>query len=54
MAVVGKNIPHDSAAAYVTGEAPFIDDVPPAVGEVIVDFVGRVLSGACDMRSTVF
>src|SRR5438046_2421333 len=46
MSVVGKNVAHDSAAAYVTGEAQFIDDVPPALGEVIVDFVGSpVASG---------
>ena len=30
MGVVGKNVPHDSAVAYVTGEAQYIDDVPPA------------------------
>jgi xanthine dehydrogenase large subunit len=40
MGVVGKNIPHDSAVAHVTGESQFIDDMPPALGEVVVDFVG--------------
>jgi xanthine dehydrogenase large subunit len=40
MGVVGKNIPHDSAVAHVTGESQFIDDIPPALGEVLVDFVG--------------
>ena len=40
MGVVGKNIPHDSAVAHVTGESLFIDDMPPALGEVLVDFVG--------------
>src|SRR5271166_6925107 len=40
MGVVGKNVPHDSAVAHVTGESLFIDDMPPALGEVQVDFVG--------------
>jgi xanthine dehydrogenase large subunit len=40
MGVVGKNIPHDSAVAHVTGESQFVDDMPPALGEVPVDFVG--------------
>jgi xanthine dehydrogenase large subunit len=40
MGVVGKNIPHDSAVAHVTGESLFVDDMPPALGEVLVDFVG--------------
>jgi xanthine dehydrogenase molybdopterin-binding subunit B len=26
--------------AHVTGESLFIDDMPPALGEVLVDFVG--------------
>ena len=40
MGVVGKNIPHESAVAHVTGEATYIDDLPPAFGELLVDFVG--------------
>lgn len=40
MNYVGQNIPHDSAAGHVTGESQFIDDVPPAFGEVLVDVVG--------------
>ncbi len=40
MGAVGKNIPHDSAVAHVTGESLFVDDMPPALGEVLVDFVG--------------
>jgi len=40
MPSVGENIPHDSAATHVTGRSPFIDDYPPAHGELFVDFVG--------------
>lgn len=40
MPSIGQNIPHDSAATHVAGESPFIDDLPPAFGEVLVDFVG--------------
>lgn len=40
MGSVGRNIPHDSAAAHVAGESPFIDDLPPAFGEVLVELVG--------------
>ncbi|MEK6374297.1 MAG: xanthine dehydrogenase molybdopterin binding subunit [Acidobacteriota bacterium] len=38
MSSVGKNIPHDSARGHVTGESIYIDDMPPARGELIVDF----------------
>src|SRR6185436_19640947 len=38
MPVVGQNIPHDSARGHVTGESIYIDDMPPAKGELIVDF----------------
>jgi len=34
---VGKNIPHDSAVGYVTGESLYVDDVPFAKNELIVD-----------------
>ncbi|HTL30455.1 MAG TPA: molybdopterin cofactor-binding domain-containing protein, partial [Tepidisphaeraceae bacterium] len=40
MAYVGKDIPHDSAALHVSGESIFIDDMLPARGELICDFVG--------------
>lgn len=40
MGSVGQNIPHDSAAAHATGTSPFIDDLPPTLGEVLVDVVG--------------
>src|SRR5438046_947726 len=39
MSSVGKNIPHDSARGHVTGESIYVDDMPPARGELIVDFV---------------
>jgi xanthine dehydrogenase large subunit len=38
MATVGKNLPHDSARGHVSGESIYIDDIPPARGELIVDF----------------
>jgi xanthine dehydrogenase large subunit len=34
---VGKNIPHDSAAGHVSGESLYVDDVPFAKNELIVD-----------------
>ena len=37
MSVVGKNIPHDSAVGHVTGESVYVDDVPFARNELIVD-----------------
>jgi xanthine dehydrogenase large subunit len=40
MTAVGKNISHDSARGHVSGESLFIDDIPLAHGEVLVDFVG--------------
>ncbi|MBC7475818.1 MAG: xanthine dehydrogenase molybdopterin binding subunit [Candidatus Sericytochromatia bacterium] len=40
MSIIGKNIPHDSAIGHVTGESVFIDDMPFAKNELIVDFVG--------------
>jgi xanthine dehydrogenase large subunit len=40
MPAVGKNIPHDSAVGHVTGQSTFLDDVPPASGEWLVDFLG--------------
>ncbi|HND22643.1 MAG TPA: tetratricopeptide repeat protein, partial [Acidobacteriota bacterium] len=38
MSVVGKNIPHDSAAGHVSGESIYIDDMPFSRQEVLVDF----------------
>src|SRR5438034_1106014 len=40
MPSIGKDIPHDSARGHVSGESIFIDDMPPARGELLVDFVG--------------
>src|SRR5436309_299814 len=40
MSVVGRNIPHDSAAAHASGQSVFIDDMPILPGELLVDFVG--------------
>ena len=36
---VGKNVPHDSARGHVTGESIYIDDLPFAKNELLVDFV---------------
>ncbi|HEV2292737.1 MAG TPA: xanthine dehydrogenase molybdopterin binding subunit [Tepidisphaeraceae bacterium] len=40
MGVIGKDIPHDSARGHVTGQSLFIDDMPFARNELLVDFVG--------------
>ncbi|MCE3235024.1 MAG: pucD [Vampirovibrio sp.] len=40
MSVVGKNIPHDSAKGHVTGESLYIDDLPFARNELLVDYWG--------------
>src|SRR5438105_4638800 len=40
MPSAGKAIPHDSALGHVTGQAPYIDDLRPMVGELYVGFVG--------------
>src|SRR5271163_1906670 len=40
MPAVGKNIPHDSAVGHVSGQSIFLDDLPPASGELLVDFLG--------------
>ncbi len=40
MSVVGRNIPHDSAHGHVSGESIYIDDIPPARNELLVDFLG--------------
>ena len=36
--MVGQNIPHDSARGHVTGESIYIDDMPFAKNELLVDF----------------
>lgn len=40
MTIVGKDIPHDSAVGHVSGESIYIDDMPFAKNELLVDFVG--------------
>lgn len=40
MESVGRSYPHESARGHVTGQAPYIDDMPRLPGELIVDFVG--------------
>lgn len=37
---LGRNIPHDSAKGHVSGESVYIDDMPFAKQELIVDFLG--------------
>jgi len=37
MSSVGRNVPHDSARAHVSGESIYIDDMPPQRGELIVE-----------------
>ena len=40
MSTVGRALPHDSARGHVTGQASYIDDLPPLAGELQVGFVG--------------
>lgn len=40
MSLMGRDIPHDSAVGHVSGESIYIDDMPFAKNEVVVDFVG--------------
>src|SRR4051794_17103348 len=40
MPSLGKAIPHDAAIGHVTGQAPYIDDIRPVAGELLVSFVG--------------
>jgi xanthine dehydrogenase large subunit len=37
--VVGKDVPHDSAAGHVSGESIFLDDVAPLAGELLAAIV---------------
>ena len=39
MNTVGQRIPHDSAIGHVTGEAYYVDDLPPTQGELLVDYI---------------
>ncbi len=39
MTSVGQTIPHDSAVGHVTGEARYLDDLPPFRGELVVDYL---------------
>jgi xanthine dehydrogenase large subunit len=41
---LGSPLPHESARAHVTGQAIYIDDIPPTRGELLVDFVGSPLA----------
>jgi len=38
MSAIGKNLPHESAEGHVTGTSVYIDDMPPARNELLVDF----------------
>jgi xanthine dehydrogenase large subunit len=40
LGVLGAPLPHESAREHVTGQAVFIDDIPPAQRELFVDFAG--------------
>jgi xanthine dehydrogenase large subunit len=40
MSIIGKNLPHDSAAGHVTGESVYIDDMQPTRNELLVDYFG--------------
>jgi xanthine dehydrogenase large subunit len=46
MPSVGRNLPHDSAIGHVTGESKYVDDLPFAKNELIVDiFWSRIAHG---------
>jgi hypothetical protein len=40
---VGKSIPHEAAQAHVTGQAVYLDDIPPFRNELLVEFIGSPL-----------
>lgn len=46
MSALGKDIPHDSAKGHVSGTSIYIDDIPPARGELVVDFYYAPVSHA--------
>jgi xanthine dehydrogenase molybdopterin binding subunit/xanthine dehydrogenase small subunit len=43
---IGRSIPHESARAHVTGQAVYLDDIPPGRDELLVEFVGSELAHA--------
>ena len=43
---VAGSIPHESAQAHVTGQAVYLDDLPPFRNELLVEFVGSPLAHA--------
>lgn len=59
MSSVGKNIPHDSAEGHVSGASIYVDDIPLAKNELLVDFYwsavphGRVVSIDLDAARSV-
>lgn len=40
MKATGRSIPHDAAVGHVTGQAPYLDDLPRGERELWVEFVG--------------
>ncbi|MGP0065824.1 MAG: xanthine dehydrogenase molybdopterin binding subunit [Isosphaeraceae bacterium] len=44
--LAGRSIPHESAHAHVTGQAVYLDDIPPARNELLVEFVGSPMAHA--------
>lgn len=53
MTVVGRAHPHESAVGHVTGRAPFVADLPPRRGELLVGLVtSPVANGRLDAVHT--
>src|SRR5438067_13487798 len=46
MTLLGKPLAHDAAREHATGEATYLDDLPPTRNELLVDFVGSPLAHA--------
>jgi xanthine dehydrogenase molybdopterin binding subunit/xanthine dehydrogenase small subunit len=44
--LIGRPIPHESAHAHVSGQAVYLDDMPPFRNELTVEFVGSSLAHA--------
>ncbi len=44
--LVGLPLPHDAAREHVTGEAVYLDDLPPRLDELLVDVIGSSLAHA--------
>ncbi len=44
MSAVGRSIPHESARDHARGRSVFLDDIPPARNELLVDFVGSPIA----------